>query len=251
MSKEWIAGRNPVYESLMARRRHFFELRIAQGAEAKGRLADIVQLAGKLRLPILQVARQQLDPLAENHQGVVLQASAYPYEDINTILDYSRSLGEPGFFLLLDSLQDPQNLGTLLRTAEAVGVHGIFIPSHRAASVTPAVVHASSGASEHLRIAIANLAQVIDTLKQNDIWVMGLEGSSQAVPIEKTDLSGSLALVVGSEGSGLRELVRKSCDVLIRLPMRGRIESLNAAVAGSIALFQAYQARSIKLHPNP
>ncbi len=250
MPREWIAGRNPVYESLTARRRQFFELRIAQGVEIKGRLAQIITLAEKIRLPIQRVDRQQLDPLAENHQGIALQASAYPYEDIAYILRRSESLNEPGFFLLLDSLQDPQNLGTLLRTAEAVGVHGVFIPSHRAAGVTPAVVHASSGACEHLRIGVGNLAQIIDALKQNDIWVMGLEGSPKADPIEKTDLSGSLALVVGSEGSGLRELVRKSCDVLLRLPMRGRIESLNAAVAGSIALFQAYKARSAKLPPS-
>ena len=244
MAKEWITGRNPVYECLSARRRHFFEVRIAQGVEVKGRLQEILQIAGGFNLPIQRVQRQQLDPLAENHQGVALQTSPYPYDDLPGMLARSKKSGEPGFFLLLDTLQDPQNLGTLLRTAEVVGVHGVVIPQHRSAGVTPAVVHASSGASEHLRIVQGNLAQTIQLLKDEDVWVMGLEDSRDAQPIEKVNLDGPLALVVGSEGSGLRDLVRKSCDLLIRLPMRGRIESLNASVAGSIALYQAFQMRS-------
>ena len=124
-------------------------------------------------------------------------------------------------------------------------MQGVFIPVHRAAAVTPAVVHASSGASEHIRIAQVNLAQVITALKERDVWVMGLEGSDAAQPVEQVNLKGALALVVGSEGFGLRDLVRKSCDVLLRLPMRGQIESLNASVAGSIALYLAYQARRV------
>jgi 23S rRNA (guanosine2251-2'-O)-methyltransferase len=243
MAKEWITGRNPVYESIIAHRRHFFELRIAQGVEIKGRLQDILEVTEHYGIPVKRYTRQQLDQLADNHQGLALQASSYPYEDLPAVLARAEKTDEPGFFLLLDTLQDPQNLGTLLRTAEAVGVHGVFIPGHRAAGVTPAVVHASSGASEHLRIAQGNLAQIIQTLKDMDVWVMGLEDSSDAQPIEKVNLKGALALVVGSEGSGLRELVRKSCDLLIQLPTRGRIESLNASVAGSIALYQAYLAR--------
>ena len=247
--KEWISGRNPVYEVLQARRRHFFELKVAQGADIKGRLQQIIAAASGMRLPIRQVPRQQLDSISENHQGVALLASGYPYSDLQTVLALSSKRGEAGFFLVLDSLQDPQNLGTLLRTAESTAVHGVFIPSHRAAGVTPAVEHASSGASEHLQIAAGNLVQVIEALKDAGAWVIGLEGSPQAQPIESANLSGPLALVVGSEGAGLRSLVSKSCDLLVRLPMRGRVESLNAAVAGSIALYLAYQAR-LPEHPH-
>ncbi|MFN2152594.1 MAG: 23S rRNA (guanosine(2251)-2'-O)-methyltransferase RlmB, partial [Anaerolineales bacterium] len=140
--------------------------------------------------------------------------------------------------------QDPQNLGTLLRTAEAVGVHGVVIPLARTAQVTPAVVNASSGASEHLLIAQANLSQVISTLKEEGLWIIGLEGSAEASTASQIRLDGPLGLVVGSEGEGMRRLVRESCDLLLQLPMRGQIESLNAAVAGSIALYLAMQARN-------
>jgi 23S rRNA (guanosine2251-2'-O)-methyltransferase len=130
-----------------------------------------------------------------------------------------------------------------LRTAEAVGVHGVLIPLRRAAEVTPAVVSASAGASEHMLVAQINLAQAINELKEAGAWVVGLEGSPQAQPVEQVRLDGALALVVGSEGEGMRDLVRKSCDVLVRLPMQGRVESLNAAVAGSVVLYLALQAR--------
>ena len=145
---------------------------------------------------------------------------------------------------MLDTLQDPQNLGTLLRTAEVVGVHGVVLPHRRTATITPAVVNASSGASEHLLIAQANLAQTIDQLKAADVWVIGLDAGAEAQPPERVRLDGAIALVVGSEGEGMRRLVRESCDLLLRLPMRGQVASLNAAVAGSIALFLAARARS-------
>jgi 23S rRNA (guanosine2251-2'-O)-methyltransferase len=141
-------------------------------------------------------------------------------------------------------IQNPQNLGTLLRTAEIVGIHGIIMPLRRAAGITPAVVHASVGATEHLLVAQANLAQAIDTLKEAGAWVIGLEGGEEAQPANKVRLDGPLALVVGNEGEGMRLLVRQSCDVLMRLPMRGQIESLNAAVAGSVALYLALEART-------
>jgi 23S rRNA (guanosine2251-2'-O)-methyltransferase len=141
-------------------------------------------------------------------------------------------------------IQNPQNLGTLLRTAEAVGVHGVLMPLARAVGVTPAVVTASAGASEHLLVASINLAQALETLKEEGAWVIGLEGGREAVPVEKVNLKGPLVLVVGSEGEGMRLLTRKSCDVLLKLPMRGQIESLNAAVAGSIVLYMAQMART-------
>lgn len=241
--KEWIAGRNPVYETLTARRRQFFRLLIANGVEEKGRMLDITRLAQSRRLPVSYVPRQQLDGMDENHQGVMLEASGYPYSDLQTIFKVAQDRQEPLFVLVLDVIQNPQNLGTLLRTAEAVGVHGVLMPLRRAAGVTPAVVHASAGASEHLQVASINLAQALDKLKEEGAWVIGLEGSADSTPAEKVKLSGPLVLVVGSEGEGMRLLVRKSCDVLLKLPMLGQIESLNAAVAGSVVLYMALMAR--------
>jgi 23S rRNA (guanosine2251-2'-O)-methyltransferase len=144
---------------------------------------------------------------------------------------------------LLDLIQDPQNLGTLLRTAEAFGVHGVVIPLARAASVTPAVVNASSGATEMLLIAQHNLAQAMDRLKEVGGWMVGLEDSPEAKPPDQIDLTGGIGMVIGNEAQGLRRLVREKCDFLMRIPMQGGIDSLNAAVAGSIALFLARQAR--------
>ncbi len=244
--KEWITGRNPVYEVLRAKRRQIFRLWVAKGAEEKGRLAEVIQLARARKCLVEWVARGQLDTLDESHQGVCLETSAYSYSNLVDILDLAQSRQEPPFILILDVIQNPQNLGTLLRTAEALGVHGALLPFRRAAGVTPAVVNASSGASEHLLIAQMNLAQAIVTLKEAGAWVIGLEGSEEATPIEKARLDGPLALVVGSEGAGMRLLVRKSCDMLVSLNMVGQVESLNAAVAGSIALYLARQARMKK-----
>ncbi|MFW5713849.1 MAG: 23S rRNA (guanosine(2251)-2'-O)-methyltransferase RlmB [Brevefilum sp.] len=146
--------------------------------------------------------------------------------------------------MLLDQIQDPQNFGTLLRSAEAFGVHGVILPLARSASVTPAVVNASSGATEMLQIAQHNIAQAMARLKEAGGWMVGLEDSPDAQPPEKLNLEGSIGLVVGNEATGLRRLVREKCDLLMRLPMQGSIDSLNAAVAGSIALFLARQARN-------
>jgi 23S rRNA (guanosine2251-2'-O)-methyltransferase len=247
--KEWIVGRNPIYEILVAKRRQLFRLVIARGVEEKGRLAEIMTLARQRRLLVEWQARPQLDALGENHQGIALEASGYPYSTLQDIQLLAEQRQQPLFILILDIIQNPQNLGTLLRTAEAVGVHGVLLPLRRAAGVTSAVVHASSGASEHLQIATLNLAQAISTLKEAGAWVIGLDGSSQAIPVETARLDGSLALVVGSEGEGLRPLVRQSCDLLVRLHMLGQVESLNAAVAGSIVLYLALQARQAKAHP--
>ncbi len=241
--KEWIVGRNPVYEVLRARRRHLFRLWVARGSEEKGRLADVTQLSRERKVSPEYVPRQQLDGLDESHQGVALEASAYPYSTLQDILALAKQRQEEIFLLILDVIQNPQNLGVLLRTAEAVGVHGVLLPLAHAAGVTPAVVNASAGASEHLLVAQSNLSQAISTLKEAGAWVIGLEGSPEAIPVEKARLEGPLALVVGSEGEGMRALTRRSCDVLVRLEMRGKVESLNAAVAGSIALYLARQAR--------
>jgi len=241
--KEWITGRNPVYEALRAKRRQAFRLLVAKGVKPEGQLPQILQIAQARRLPIEEVPRAQLDALANHHQGVALEASSYPYAALEDLLVYSQRQPEPPFFLLLDALQDPQNLGSLLRTAEAMGVHGVVLPSRQAAQITPAVVHASSGASEHLLIAQYNLAQAIERMKQLDIWIYGLDQAPSSKTPAELRFDVGLALVVGNEGTGMRQLVRQSCDELLRLPMVGKIESLNAAVAGSIALYLARQAR--------
>ena len=244
--KEWLSGRNPVYETLRANRRQFFRLWVAEGVQGKGHLEEIRSMCARMKCPVELVPRPRLDAIAENHQGLALEASDYPYSNLADILDLAEQRAEAPFLLILDTLQDPQNLGTLLRTAEVVGVHGVLLPLRRTATVTPAVVHAYSGASEHLLISQLNLAQAIASLKEKDVWVIGLEGGSEAQDASRIRLDGPLALVVGNEAEGMRSLVRSSCDLLMRLPMYGQIESLNAAVAGSVALYFALQQRSKK-----
>jgi len=243
---EWITGRNPVYEVLRAKRRLLHHLWVAQGASQQGRLEEIVLLAKKRNIPIKFVKRSDLDGIDPHHQAVALSVGAYPYSDLEKIIQIAQDRGEPVFVLLLDQIQDPQNLGTLFRSAEAFGVHGIILPSARSASVTPAVVNASSGATEWLNIAQHNIAQSMDRLKEIGGWMVGLEDSPEAQEPQKLNLKGGIGLVVGNEGQGLRRLVRDKCDLLMRLPMQGQIDSLNAAVAGSIALFLARQARTSK-----
>ena len=240
---EVIYERNPVYEALRAGNRKGCHLMLAEGAQVKGRLHDITRLCETLNIPVKRVPRQRLDKIAHNHQGVGLETGNYNYSHLSDILGKAKDLHQAELILILDTLQDPQNLGTLLRTAEAVGVHGIILPSRRTALVTPAVVSASSGACEHLLIAQANLAQTINTLKNEGVWVVGLESSPSAQLPEMIQLDAPIALVVGSEAKGMRPLVRKSCDQLMGLPMRGNTASLNAAVAGSIALYLALLRR--------
>jgi 23S rRNA (guanosine2251-2'-O)-methyltransferase len=243
--KEFIYGRNAVYETLRANRREFISLEIAEGVKETGRIGEILQLASLQKIRTSFVPRAKLEKLNANHQGVALEVGGYPYSDVVEILELASRKNEPPFVLLIDTLQDPQNFGTLLRTAEVVGVHGVVIPLARTVEVTPAVVNASSGASEHLLIAQSNLSQTMDALKESDVWIVGLDQEGENLN-EKSNrhLQSTLALVVGSEGEGLRELTRKKCDILLKLPMRGHVESLNAAVAGSVALYLAYLARN-------
>ena len=244
--KEFIYSRNAVYETLQAKRREVFRIQVAEGAQEKGRLEEILRIAKERRIPTERLPRPRLDKVHPNHQGVVAEVSDYPYSDIVDILEQAAHKSEPAFILILDTLQDPQNFGSLLRTAEVVGVHGVIIPLAHTVDVTPAVVNASSGASEHLLVAQSNLSQAIDALKESDVWIVGLDqkgetvGANHDLPL----LSGAVALVVGSEGEGLRELTRRKCDIVLKLPMRGRVESLNASVAGSVALYLAYLART-------
>ncbi|QRN83245.1 23S rRNA (guanosine(2251)-2'-O)-methyltransferase RlmB [Chloroflexota bacterium] len=241
---EWITGRNPAFEVLRSKRRQVNRLWLAQGIKPQGHLEDIVNLARSRKIPIEVVKRNNLDGIDPHHQGLALEVGGYPYSDLEAIIHRAESRYQPIFVLILDLIQDPQNLGTLLRSAEAFGVHGVILPTARAASVTPAVVNASSGATEMLLIAQHNIAQAMDRLKEAGGWMVGLEGSPEAQPPQRLKLDGGIGLVIGNEGQGLRRLVREKCDLLMKLPMQGQIDSLNAAVAGSIALFLARQARS-------
>jgi 23S rRNA (guanosine2251-2'-O)-methyltransferase len=216
---------------------------VADGAQEKGRLEEILKLAMARKATIERVNRAKLDNLGDSPQGVALEVSAYPYAQLEDILARASELGEAPFILILDTLQNPQNLGTLLRTAEAVGMHGVLLPLRQTVDVTPAVVNASSGASEYMLVAQANLAQSMRTLKEEGVWIGGLDGTDAGQPPDQVRLDGPLALVVGNEGDGMRQLVRQSCDFLMRLPMQGQVESLNAAVAGSVAVYLAYMAR--------
>ncbi|MFQ6100511.1 MAG: 23S rRNA (guanosine(2251)-2'-O)-methyltransferase RlmB [Anaerolineae bacterium] len=242
---EILYGRHAVHESLRAGRRKPSKLTLAEGVRQTDVVGQIVFLAEQARVPVNHTARRNLDRLGNvHHQGVALETSEYPYGALDDILALAQSRDEAPLLLLLDLLKDPQNLGSLLRTAEAVGVHGVVIQRRRAADVTPAVVHASAGAVEHLLVAqVTNLVDAIGKLRAHDVWVAGLEAVCSARFYHEADLGGPLAVVVGSEGKGLRRLVRERCDFLLQLPMLGQVTSLNAAVAGSVVLYEALRQR--------
>jgi 23S rRNA (guanosine2251-2'-O)-methyltransferase len=245
---EILYGRNSIYESLRVGRRKPYKLILAEGVQEMGTVNQIVLLARQSGVPVSRVQRRDLDQLGDvHHQGVALETSDYPYSSLADILALARPRDEAPLLLLLDLLKDPQNVGSLVRTAEAVGVHGVVIQRRRAVGITPAVVHASAGAVEHLLVAqVTNLVDAIGRLKREDLWVVGLEAAGEALLYHEADLTGPLALVVGSEGEGLRRLVRERCDFLVRLPMCGQVTSLNASVAGSIVLYEVLRQREAK-----
>jgi 23S rRNA (guanosine2251-2'-O)-methyltransferase len=243
---EILAGGNAVREALLAARRHFERVLIADGVHERGPIGEITHLCRQARVPLFSVARQELDRLSGSvkHQGVLAEASPYPYASPEEMLTLARSRGEEPFLLAFDGLQDPQNVGSLLRTAEAVGVHGVLLPERRTVQVTPAVVRASAGAAEHLLVAqITNLVRTLRDLKEQRVWVVGVEQHARSQDYRTQDLNLPLVLVLGSEGEGLRRLVSETCDWLIEIPMRGRVNSLNVAVAGALALYQAWHTR--------
>lgn len=244
--REMLYGRQAVRESLRAGRRSYYQLTCAKGIDTNPIIDDIMDLAHQHHIPVHNISRQEMTNYAHtsDHQGVVLDASGYPYVRTDAILDLAEQRGEALLILLLDLIQDVHNMGSLIRTAEATGVHGVIIQDRRAAGITPATVNASSGAAEHLLISsVTNLAQEIERIKDAEVWVAGLEEHPDAERYTDIDMTGALGLVVGSEGSGLRRLVQERCDWLLSIPMRGKINSLNAAVAGSIALYEAYNQR--------
>lgn len=243
---ELIWGRNPILETLRAKRR-IKRILLAEGQRDAPIINTIVQEAEQQRIPVEIVPRSRLDQMSRGatHQGCIAQVEERHYASTDQILAHAAEKNEPPLLLILDAIQDVNNLGSLLRTAEAAGVHGVIIPQHRAAEVNATVVKTSAGATEHLLIAQeTNLTRTIEYLKQQNIWVVGLAGEAQTL-YTQADLTGPMALVVGNEGKGISRLVREHCDLLIKLPMRGDINSLNAAVAGSIALYEVLRQREL------
>jgi 23S rRNA (guanosine2251-2'-O)-methyltransferase len=243
---EYLYGRWPVLESLRAGRREFQQLLLAEGIEEKGIVETILAAAQQREVSVRRVPRRVIDDLSKNanHQGVALRAGKYPYVDLDVILATAAERNESPFLLILDLLKDPQNVGALLRVADAVGVHGMLLQERRGVDITSAVVNASSGAVEHLKVSIVtNLVTVMRRLKDEGIWLVGLDIGPDTATLDRVDLNRPLALVLGSEGEGLRRLVRETCDMRITIPMRGHVMSLNVATAGSIALYAAWQAR--------
>lgn len=232
-----LYGRNSVAEALRAGRRPIRRILVADSTRG---LDALVADARARHLAVDIVERHRLDQrVGAHHQGVIAEADPFSYAAFD---DLRRA--ESPLLLALDSLQDPQNFGTLLRTALAVGVNGVIIPEHRAVAVTPAVSNASAGAVEHLHIArVTNLARSLRRLKDDGVWIYGLSAEATQ-PYWSTDLSGGVALVVGSEGQGLGRLISETCDALVEIPMvPGSIESLNASVAGSLVLYEAFRQR--------
>ncbi len=242
-----IYGRWAALETMRAGRRQVQQVLIAEGVEEKGIILDLIAEATQRGLSIKRVQRRMMDDLAKgaNHQGVVLRVSTYPYVELEELLVIAKERNEKPFILLLDLLQDPQNVGSLLRVADCVGIHGVVIQDRRGVGVTSAVVNASSGAVEHLHIVqVTNLVNAMKRLKEEGVWLAGMDIGPNVVPIDRADLNIPIGLVLGSEGEGMRRLVRDTCDLMVTLPMRGHVESLNVATVGSVALYAAWQARS-------
>ncbi len=240
-NSEMLYGRNAVIEALRGQRQHR-RLYVAQGAERQERIGDLLDDARDKRIPVSRLHAHEMDQIAGavNHQGVALETSLYRYADLDDIV--ANPQRRPIVFL--DHLQDPQNLGTLLRTAEATGVAGLVIPDRRSVSITPAVVNSSAGAVEHLRVArVTNLSRAIETCKQTGYWIVALEHREDAGTLFSAAIPEPTGLLIGSEGKGIGPALMAHCDVVVQIPMVGEVESLNAAVAGSVTLYDLLRRR--------
>lgn len=238
-----IFGRNPVLEALKGDR-SINKLLIAKGATG-GSLSEIRAKALAKRIPVQEVERPYLDNLAEgaSHQGVVALGAARDYVEVEDILAIAGAKGEDPLVLLLDEVEDPHNLGSILRTADGAGAHGVIIPKRRSAGLTETVAKASAGAVEYVPVArVSNIAQTIDNLKKQGLWIVGTDAQGDKVYWEQ-DLGGPLGIVVGSEGKGIGRLIKEKCDFLVRIPMKGKISSLNAGVATSLILYEVLRQR--------
>lgn len=243
---ELLYGRQPVLESLLARRRTVHELCILRSAKPSRELDSIQAEARNKKIPVSKIDRKELDTMTDNanHQGVAIKCSPYAYLSQDDLLGMLKKKKHAPLALVLDHIQDPQNFGSLLRSADAVNADAVVIPAHKAAGVTPAAVRASAGAAEHLKVCrVNNIVDTMQELKELDIRCVGLEPLDKAKPYDKADLTGPIALVVGSESKGICPRVRNTCDLMIRLPQLGKVTSLNAATAGAIALFEILRQR--------
>lgn len=242
MSDEILVGRNPVFEVLKSDRGVNKVLISEQMNQQTER--ELQKLVKKKNTILQKVPKQRLDQLTkERHQGMLAYVAPYEYSSVEEILQKSTNLAEQAFILILDEIEDPHNLGAILRTANATGVHGVIIPKRRAVGLTETVARASAGAIEHVPVArVTNIADTIDLLKEHDIWVVGTdERGSQ--DYRSLDGETALAFVIGNEGKGISRLVKKKCDWMVHLPMQGAISSLNASVASSLLMYEIYRKR--------
>ncbi|MGD0037883.1 MAG: 23S rRNA (guanosine(2251)-2'-O)-methyltransferase RlmB [Bacteroidota bacterium] len=241
-----IIGRQPVLEALKSRQ-PIERILILHGTTGS-HIDQAKQLARKLAIPVKETDKERFVELTGDTltQGIIAIIDSYRYAEIEEILAVAKQKNEPPFILILDEIEDPHNLGALIRSAECAGMHGIVIPLHNAASINSTVSKTSAGAIAHIPIArVTNISQTLDELKKAGVWIVGTEIESDK-PYYEHDYRGSLAIVIGNEGKGIRRLVKEKCDFLVRIPMHGKIESLNASVAGALVMFEAAKSRMQK-----
>ncbi len=238
-----IEGRNPIIEALKNNRS--IEKIMVNKASKEGSIKKILAMAKENKVIIQEVDRHKLDEMSESHahQGVIAITSDYRYYDLDEILEIPKERGEDPFFIILDGITDPHNLGSIIRTADAVGAHAVIIPKRRSVQITPIVAKASAGAVEYLPVCkVTNIVNTIKTLKENGLWIAAVDMDGQT--FYQQNLGGPLGLVVGSEGEGISRLVKQNCDFTVSMPMSGNVTSLNASVAGGILLYEVYRQRN-------
>lgn len=241
--EDLIIGRNAVMEAL--KNDKTIEALYLSNGSREGSINQIINLAKKNKIVIKEADKKKLDSMSAGmvHQGVIAKITPYKYFEVKDILDDAKKKGEAPFIIILDELEDPHNLGSIIRTAETCGVHGIIIPKRRNVGVTPTVYKSSVGAVEHVKIAkVTNINNIIYELKEQGIWVYGADIEGREYSYE-VDFSGPCALIIGSEGRGISKLTLKKCDKLVRIPMIGKINSLNASVAGGIMMYEVLKGR--------
>src|SRR3954467_11170181 len=241
-NQEYIVGKNPVIEALKSER-DINKILIAEGSQ-RGQMQQITQLAKEANVLVQFVPKKKLDQIAEeNHQGVLAYVAAYQYAEMDDLFALAEKRNEAPFFLLLDEIEDPHNLGSIMRTADAAGAHGIIIPKRRAVGLTATVAKLSTGAIEHIPVVrVTNMSRTIDELKEKGVWIAGTDAKGKE-DYRQFDGSLPLGLVIGSEGKGMGRLIRDKCDFLIRLPMAGHVTSLNASVAAALLMYEVYRKR--------
>ncbi|MFB5268930.1 23S rRNA (guanosine(2251)-2'-O)-methyltransferase RlmB [Paenibacillus enshidis] len=244
MEEEWIAGKHSVIEALRSGRT-INKIWLAENAQ-KHLTQPIIAEAKKAGVIIQQADKRKLDQMVPGiqHQGVVAQAAPHAYAEVEDLLAAAAEKGQAPFLILLDEIEDPHNLGSILRTADCTGAHGVIVPKRRSAAVTATVSKTSAGAVEYVPVArVSNLAQTIDRLKEEGIWVVGTDVNAAEPVFGNGVFTGPVAIVIGNENKGMGRLVREKCDVLVKLPMEGRINSLNASVAAGIVMYEVLRGR--------